>query len=313
MGNDMPVQSYQNQERSKQNAWHRLRIWYGLLWKSIRQDWHEFSKNRVAILGCYLLLFFVLISAMYPVLRKTVMAHAIYNPLVAFDPDAKPGISARHPLGICCYGKDGLSLILAGTKPTFTVGISAALTTAIVGTIIGLVGAYSRGNVDILLVQISKAFLIIPPPLIMVLVGSRFRDLSPFHLGMIYGLIAGLGGSAIVIRTQALKVLSLPFISASRIAGSNGFHILRRHVFPHTLPLIATYTTLAVRDAVIADGFLSFFGFTRSYLNWGYVVYESGFSIVSLSAVLMISLFTAAFYMISQGFHELVDPRLRGK
>jgi peptide/nickel transport system permease protein len=253
----------------------------------------------------------VLISVVYPVLRKTVMAHAIYNPVVAYDPDSGPGFSLRHPLGVCCYGRDGLSLLLAATKPTFIVGVSAGLTTAIVGTAIGLAAAYARDNVDLLLVQISKAFLIIPAPIVMVLVGSRFRELSAIHLGIIYGLIAGLGGMAIVIRTQTLKVLVLPFISASRIAGSSGFHILKKHAFPHILPLIATYTTLAVRDAVIVDGFLSFFGFTRSYLNWGYIVYESGFSIASLSAVLMISLFAAAFYMISQGFRDLVDPRLR--
>jgi len=182
----------------------------------------------MAILGCYVLLFFVLISVVYPVLRKTVMAHAIYNPLVAYDPESGPGFSLRHPLGMCCSGRDVLSLLLAATKSTFIVGVSAALTTAIVGTTIGLVAAYSRGNVDLLLVQISKAFLIIPPPLIMVLVGSRFRELEPIHLGMVYGLIAGLGGSAIVIRTQAIKVMAFPFISASRIAGAKGFHILGR-------------------------------------------------------------------------------------
>lgn len=109
--------------------------------------------------------------------------------------------------------------------------------------------------VDVLLIQLSKAFLVIPTPLIMVLDGSRFRDLEAIHLGVIYGLIAGLGGTAMVIRTRTMKVMSLPFISASRVAGSGGLHILRKHVLPHTLPLIATYTTSAVRDAIIADGF----------------------------------------------------------
>jgi len=290
-----------------------MKIRFVILQKRIWQDWRVFSKNHIAMLGCFLVLFFIFVSVSYPILRKTVMAHAIYNPLVAYDPDAQPGFSLRHPLGVCCFGRDVLSLLLAATKPTFIVGLSAALTTAILGTTIGLVAAYSRGNIDLLLVQISKAFLIIPPPLIMVLVGSRFRELGPIHLGMIYGLIAGFGGSAIVIRTQALKILTLPFISASRIAGCNANQILGKHVLPHTLPLTATYTTLAVRDAVIADGFLSFFGFTRSYLNWGYIVYESRLSSAGLLAVLMILLFTAAFYMISQGFHELVDPRLRSK
>jgi peptide/nickel transport system permease protein len=239
------------------------------------------------------------------------MDHAIYNPLVAFDPDAKPGLSSRHPLGVCCYGRDVLSLLLATTMPTFTVGLSAALTTAVVGTTIGFLAALNRGILGIILVQISKAFLIIPPPLIMVLIGSRFRELEAHHLGAIYGLIAGLGGTAIVIRTMTIKILALPFISASRVAGSGGIHILRKHVLPHAFPLIATYTTLAVRDAIIADGFLSYFGFTRSYLNWGFMIYEIGYSIKSLPAVIMISLFTAAFYMISQGFRELLDPYQR--
>lgn len=251
----MDDQRSQSRKPTIHQGWRYFQIRLRLFWSGFQQDWRVFSRNKIAMLGCYLLLFFVMISFLYPLLRVTIMDHAIYNPRVAFDPDAKPGLSARHPLGVCCSGRDGLSVLLAATWPTFTVGLSAALTTAVVGTLIGFLAALNGGMVDVLLIQLSKAFLVIPTPLIMVLDGSRFRDLEAIHLGVIYGLIAGLGGTAMVIRTRTMKVMSLPFISASRVAGSGGLHILRKHVLPHTLPLIATYTTLAVRDAIIADGF----------------------------------------------------------
>lgn len=303
MHHQPPIQPKQKKK------WRHIQVRIRLLWDRLRQDWEEYSENTIAVIGCCILLFFVLISLTYPLLRETIMDHAIYNPQVAFDPEAQPGLTIRHPLGLCCSGRDTLSVLMAATIPTFKVGLSAAITAALVGTTVGYVAAYFQGLIDLIFVQMAKAFLILPPPLVMVLVGSRFRDLEPIHLGSIYGLIAGLGGTALVIRAKTLKVLALPFIDASRAAGSGGPHILRKHVLPHTLPLIATYTTLAVRDAIIADGFLSFFGFTRSYLNWGYMIYDSGlFSPSNLPPLAMISLFTAAFYMISQGFRELVAP-----
>jgi peptide/nickel transport system permease protein len=93
------------------------------------------------------------------------------------------------------------------------------------------------------------------------------------------------------------------------------------HIVPHMLPLASLYMMLAVTGAVVADAFIAFFGFTRSYLNWGTIIYLSfAYSSylrggvewhVMIPPSIALSLFAAAFYFVSRGLHQVADPRLR--
>jgi peptide/nickel transport system permease protein len=125
------------------------------------------------------------------------------------------------------------------------------------------------------------------------------------------------------MRSQALQVVVKPFIEAARIAGGGGRHVMLVHVLPHMLPLAALYMMLAVTGAVVADAFISFWGFSRSYMNWGTVIYSSlAYSSVLDSGVewhvlippsIALSLFAAAFYFVARGLHVVADPRLRAR
>ena len=155
----------------------------------------------------------------------------------------------------------------------------------------------------------------------MVIMGMRFPNLNALMLGIIYGTITGLGGAAIVARAQALQIVTRPFIDAGRVAGGSNLHIIAKHVLPHLLPLAALQMMLSVTGAVVADGFIAFFGFKRNYLNWGTMIYSSfiysntlGVDTewhVLIPAALALSLFAAAFYFVSRGLHEVADPRLQ--
>jgi peptide/nickel transport system permease protein len=294
-------------------------------WRRFRTDWQVFAQNRLAVVGLVLILLFGLMSVAFPILRTTVYQHMRYDPITGYDTELiHPAPPSRlHLLGTDTLGRDVLSMLLAATTPTFIVGISAALTTAIVGTLIGMVSAYRGGVIDTLFTHISDAFLLLPAPIFMVIVGMRFRDIGPVPLGVIYGVIAGAGGAAIVMRAQALQVVVKPFIDAARIAGGGGRRVMLAHVLPHMLPLAALYMMLAVTGAVVADAFIAFFGFTRAYLNWGTIIYLS-FAYASylrggvewhvmIPPSIALSLFAAAFYFVSRGLHEVADPRLRAR
>jgi peptide/nickel transport system permease protein len=288
-----------------------------------RSDWEVFSQNRLAVFGLVVVGIFFLMAIAHPILRATVWQHNRYDPVTGYDMTViHPSAPSRiHLLGTDTLGRDVLSMLLAATTPTFIVGISAALTTAAIGTAIGVVSAYRKGTVDTIFTHVSDAFLLLPAPLFMVIVGMRYRDIGAVQLGLIYGIIAGAGAAAIVMRAQALKVVVRPFIDAARIAGGGGRRVMFVHIVPHMLPLASLYMMLAVTGAVVADAFIAFFGFTRSYLNWGTIIYLSfAYSSylrggvewhVMIPPSIALSLFAAAFYFVSRGLHQVADPRLR--
>jgi peptide/nickel transport system permease protein len=278
-------------------------------------------ENRTALAGVLLIALFALMAVLQPILMATVWPRHIYHPLTGYDPDVThPSLSsAQHLLGTDTLGRDVFSMLLAATTPAFVLGLTAALTTAIIGTLIGAFSAYYRGMLDTILSHLSDVLLLIPAPIAMVAIGARFsQDIGPFQLGLIYGLIAGGSSSAIVMRAHALTVMNKPFIDAARVAGGAGRHIIFRHLLPHMLPLAVLQMMLAVTASVVADGFLSFTGLTRTYLNWGTMIYlsrtlESVFPGIQwhilIPPSIALSLFALGFYLVARGIQQIGDPQ----
>lgn len=319
-------------------SWHeRTRQRLKINRRRFRGGWELYRQDPLAILGLAMIMLFGLMTIVYPILRSTIWSATVYDPKIGFDfavaphpsppswlplpgnPLHTPNLS--HLLGTDTLGHDVLSVLLAATGPAFSIGLTAALTTALVSTALGAISAYWGGVIDAICMQIADVFLLLPAPLFMVIFGVVFQDKGTVAYGLIYGLVAGLGGAAIVMRSYALGLRNKPFIQASKIAGGGTFHIILRHMIPHMLPLAALYMMISVVGAVVADGFISFFGLSRSYLNWGSMIY-SAFTIqdainstvtwnVLLPASLALSLFAAAFYLVARGLHRIADPRLR--
>ena len=303
----------------------RMRIRLKLMWRRFREDWRAFSESRLALLGLALIAVFGLMAIAHPILMGTVWPSGIYDPVTGFDLNVfpHPSLPVRgHILGTDSLGRDVLSMLLAATGPTFVLGITAALTTAVVGTVLSVIAAYFRGPADVAITNLADVFLLFPAPIIMVIIGARFRDLGPVPLGLIYGFVTGAGATVLVLRAHALQVVSKPFMEAAHAAGGGAIHQITKHLLPAMLPLAALQMMIAVVGAVVADGFISFFGLTRTTSNWGTVIYD-GFVYAGISnsqgglwhmllpAALCFSLFALGFYLVSRGLHLVASPALR--
>jgi peptide/nickel transport system permease protein len=313
------------------SRWQRFKIRVGLSWRRLKMDWAVFSQSRLAILGVILIAFFGLLAIAHPILLRTVWPRSVYDPVTGFDlmvfqhpspPAWVEGGSTAHLLGTDTLGRDVLSMLLAATTPTFVLGLTAALTTAIIGTTMAVMAAYFRGPVDAIITNLADVFLLFPAPVIMVIIGARFRDLGPVPLGLIYGFVTGAGPTTIVLRTHALQVVSKPYMEAAHIAGGGAAHIIPKHLLPAMMPLAALQMMIAVTGAVVADGFISFFGLTRTVSNWGTLIYDAfvykqlgtsgtGTWHMLLPAALCFSLFAMGFYLVSRGLHRVASPTIR--
>ena len=302
----------------------RWRMRTATSWRQLKRAWDIFRGNRLALIGLIMIGLFGIMAIAHPILLNTVWPRGVYDPVTGFDMEVFPhptSPSTRHLLGTDSLGRDVLSMLLKATTPTFSLGLTAAIATAVVGTIIGVISAYYGGIADSILSRVSDIFLLFPAPILMVVIGSRFRDIGSVPLGLIYGVVAGAGTTAVVMRSHALKVKVMPFIEASRIAGGGSRHVVLKHVLPHMLPMAGLQMMIAVTSAVVADGFISFMGFTRNIINWGTMMYDAftyaqqlgsmaeAWHVLIPSAV-SLSIFAFAFYLVSRGMYDVADPRI---
>lgn len=312
----------------KYNFWQRIGVRARLSWRRFRMDWEVFAQSRLAVVGLIIIAIFGLMAVAHSILLKTIWPSGIYDPITGFDMNVSPHPSLSgpgHVLGTDTLGRDVLSMLLAATTPTFLVGLTAALTTAILGTVLSVTAAYFRGAADAVITNLADVFLLFPAPIIMVIIGARFKTLGPVPLGIIYGLVIGAGPTTIVMRAHALQVVSRPYMEAAKIAGGGAIHMIVKHMLPAMLPLAALQMMIAVTGAVVADGFISFFvnrSSESSFINWGTMIYDAfvyseiGSSTgnmwhMLLPAALCFSLFALGFYLVSRGLHRVASPTIR--
>lgn len=191
--------------------------------RQLRQGAGVFAGNRLAMIGVVLILLFALMPFIHPFLLGTVWPRGVYHPEVGYDQTVAPwpaGPSPTHLLGVDAFGRDILSMLMSATRPTFAVAISAALTTAILGTAIGAISAYFRGPIDAVLYNFSSALHLLPAPMLIAIIGASFySQVDAIRFGLIYGLLVGGGSAAIVLRSHALTLMNRAYIDASRVGG----------------------------------------------------------------------------------------------
>jgi len=170
-------------------------------------------NNKMAVAGLIILGVFALLAFIHPILQATVWSHsqAVYRPVTGFDPAVShpSGPSMTHLLGTDPLGRDVLSLMTYGLRPTFLVAVATALGAGVVGLAVGTSSAFFRGTYDRAMTHIADAVVLLPPPL-MFIIASKRGLLGPFELGLLYGIFFGLGPAAIVVRSRALGVMANP-------------------------------------------------------------------------------------------------------
>lgn len=293
-----------------------------LAWKGFKANAALFAENKIGLVGLGIILFFALMAVAYPVLINTVWDRSTYDPIVGYDYEAveQPAPpSADHLLGTDPLGRDVLSQLLYSTASEFTLGVVAALVTVILATTIGAVSAYYGGVVDMLLMRLADIVIMTPYIAILIVLAVLF-DLQLIHLAIAIGILTGFGGTAVIIKSQALTVKVRTFIEAARVAGGNDVHIILHHIVPNLLPLSFLYMMFTVTTAIFSEAVLSFFGLLNIRMSWGLMIFTTqaaGYLLdidkwwLIFPASLSITLLCAAFYLVGRALDEVVNPRLR--
>jgi peptide/nickel transport system permease protein len=293
-----------------------------LAWKGLKANAALFAENKIGVVGLGIIAMFALMAVAYPILMATIWDANTYDPIVGYDYNqveqpAPP--SAAHPLGTDPLGRDVLSQLLYSTASEFALGVVAALVTIIIATTVGAVSAYYGGVVDTVFMRLADIIVMTPYIPILIVLSVLF-DVQLIHLAIVIGILSGLGGTAVIIKSQALTVKVRTFIEAARVAGGSDAHIILSHIIPNLLPLSFLYMMFTVTQAIFSEAVLSFFGLLNIRMSWGLMIFTTqaaGYLIdmkkwwLIFPASLAISLLCAAFYLVGRALDEVVNPRLR--
>ncbi len=228
-----------------------------------------------------------------------------------------------HLLGTDPLGRDVMSQLMFGARAPFMLGIVAAVVTVFIGTTIGSISAYFGGILDGFFMRLADLLLMLPALALLIALSSVFIDYQLWHLAVLIGVLGGFGGTAIVLKSQALTVKVKPFVDAARVAGGSNTRIIFTHIIPNVLPLSFLYMMFTVTGAIALEATLSFLGLSNIDMSWGimlqlaqtqgYLLSGGNFWWLLFPAGLAITLLAAAFYLVGRGMDEVVNPRLRGR
>lgn len=229
---------------------------------------------------------------------------------------------ARHLLGTDPLGRDVLSQLMYGSRAAFFLGIVAALVTVLFATTVGAVAAYFGGLLDSFFMRLADLLLMLPILAILIVANSVFKP-ALWHLATIIGLISGFGGTAIILKSQALSVKVKPFIDAAKVAGGSSSRIIFTHIVPNVMPLSFLYMMFTVTGAIQTEAALSFLGLINLDMSWGimiqisqtqgYLLQGTSFWWLLIPAGFAVTLLAAAFFLVGRGMDEVINPRLRGR
>jgi len=226
------------------------------------------------------------------------------------------GGSRAHLLGTDHLGRDILSRLIYGARVSLTVSLLAVFFSGTVGTIIGLTAGYFGGFTENLLMRFTDIGLSMPMILMaMVLVAG----LGPSYFNVILVIVMLLWPRyARQVRGETLSIKEREFIDLARVAGSSGFRIVYRHVFPNVIPTLLVLATLQVSYVIIMEASLSFLGvgIPPPTPSWGAMVSDGRGVInsawwVFLFPGIAVFLTVLAGNLLGDWLRDRIDPKLR--
>jgi peptide/nickel transport system permease protein len=128
----------------------------------------------------------------------------------------------------------------------------------VVGTLLGMVAAWRRGWVEIIIMRLVDTMLSIPAILLAVL---TVAVLGPGFLKVV--MVLGFTRWPRYTRIaygQTLQVASLPYIRAAELAGASSARILLRHILPNIAGPLLVVATAEFGLMILFEASLSFLG-----------------------------------------------------
>lgn len=266
-------------------------------------------RDRTAMLGAALLVFFFLLAIFAPLL-------APHEPDVLDATRRLEPPSAEFLLGTDHLGRDVLSRLLYGARLSLGSTVVASLSVAAIGLLLGLLAGYLQGAVDTVISRLVDIVLAFPLLLLALVVTGMLGPSLPNVV--IAVVLVAWAGYARIVRGVAMSERERPYVEAARALGASETRVLRRHILPNAVAPIVILTTLDMGTILLAVSALSFLGLgvKPPTPEWGAMLAEARVYLRSAPMLMFfpgaaICLSVLGFNLLGDGLRDVLDPRTR--
>lgn len=224
--------------------------------------------------------------------------------------------SAGHWLGTDTLGRDILSRLVFGARPTLAIVALVLLASVPAGLLIGAAAGLWGGWVDAVLMRIADVFMAFPRLILAIAVAATLS--TGLWTAVIAIALTGWPPYARVARAEVAAVRQAEFIQAARALGVSRLRLLLRHALPLCLPSAVVRAALDAPGIVLITSGLGFLGLglPPPAPEWGAMVAEGRAIVfeawwVSTLPGLLILALSLGFNFLGDALRDVVDPGVK--
>jgi peptide/nickel transport system permease protein len=230
-----------------------------------------------------------------------------------------PGSSGRggivYHLGTDEQGRDIYSAVLYGPRISLGVAAMATLVACVIGTMIGMVSAYTGGWLDTLFMRLADVQLAFPGILValvlMAIFGSGLDKVVIAIVGVQWAYYAR------TARSAALVERNKEYILAARNLQFSPARVIGVHLLPNSVSVLTVVVVVQMSSAIALEATLSFLGvglpITKPSLGLlianGYSSMLTGEYWLSFYPGIVLVIVLLATNLIGEKLREMNDPR----
>jgi peptide/nickel transport system permease protein len=283
--------------------------------------WDTFKRNRTALIGLIMVSFIIFIAVFaddwfiaWSQGREPEPLLAPYDPLKQDPRNRLQPPSWEHPMGLDTFGRDILSRIIYGARVSLMVGFLSVLMGGTLGTILGILAAYSGGKTEDTIMR-SVDVLMAFPSLIMGLMVLAVLGAGIEKMIIAIGIMLA-PAFVRVVHSSTLGIKENDFVMAARALGASRTRIIGAHILPNIIGEAIVLASIWTATAIRVEANLSFIGLGVSPPTpaWGTMIrdgtqYLTSAPWISIFPGLAILFTVLAFNLLGDGLRDIMDPK----
>jgi len=284
-------------------------------WRRAR---HGLIRARWPVLALIILVLMILLALIGPELApKNPNRQSLIQRLMPPFQRTEDG-TMEFILGTDGLGRDVLSRLIFGARISVSVGFVAVVIGGFIGTMLGLIGGYTGGVVDDVIMRLADIQLAFPFILLAIMV---LVVLGPGVVNLI--LVLGIGQwvtYARIARGETIAQRGQEYVDAARSIGMGHWRIMLHEILPNILAPLIVIASFNVASVILAEAALSFLGLgvPPTVPTWGRMLAESRDTLLAgkwwlaFYPGLAIMLTVLSLNILGDWLRDFLDPRLRG-